>query len=475
MRMPFNSIAFLLGFLPLTLAGCGVAWRFGSVWVKVWLVGASLLLYGLNAPHYLGLLIACLGLNVAVALALRRSQRIGAIVATGVALNLAVLCWFKYAVPLIWLGTPLPPGISFFTFTQIGLLLFLSSPGAEPVSVLDHILFTAFFPVILSGPILNPNDMLPGFRRPGALRVSAETLMTGLGFFVIGLTKKAVLADPMGQVVASGFGDPSASGLTGSWEAALAWYLQLYFDFSGYTDMAIGLGWMLGIRLPDNFDQPYRAGSVIQYWQRWHMSLTRFLMTNVHAPLTLAVLRRRRRRGLPINDGAQRSAWGFVMMIAVPIAFTMLLVGVWHGPCAGYVLFALLHTGFLLTNHAWRLYRAPVLSRVVSVCVTQAAVLVGAVVFRAETVGEAGRVFLAMGGWFGAGALDIHVAKWAAWIGALCTLIWCAPTTRQFMRGGVADLLQWRPSPGMALAMGCLAALGLLACGGAQTFVYFSF
>ncbi len=473
--MPFNSIAFLLGFLPLTLAGCGVAARFGLAWVRVWLIGASLLLYGLNAPHYLSLLIACLGMNVAFVLVLRRGRHTGWIVAAGVALNLIVLCWFKYAVPLLWPGTLLPPGISFFTFTQIGLLLFLSAPGAGAVSVLEQLLFAAFFPVILSGPILNPNDMLPGFRRPGALRLTAESLMTGLGFFVIGLIKKAVLADPMGQIVASGFGDPSASGLAGSWEAALGWYLQLYFDFSGYTDMAIGLGWMLGIRLPDNFDQPYRAGCVIQYWQRWHMSLTRFLMANVHAPLTLMILRRRRRRGLPVNDAAQRSAWGFVTMIAAPIAATMLLAGVWHGPSASYVLFGLLHAAFLLINHAWRLYRAPVLSRIVSVCVTQAAVLLGAVVFRSETPSGAGRMILAMGGWFGAGTVDIHVVKWAGWIAALCILIWCAPTTRQFMQGSATAPLQWRPTPGMALAMGCLAALGLLACGGTQTFVYFSF
>jgi D-alanyl-lipoteichoic acid acyltransferase DltB (MBOAT superfamily) len=475
MRMPFNSIAFLLGFLPLTLVGCGMAARFGSAWVKLWLVGASLLLYGLNAPHDLGLLVACLGLNVALARVMQGGRHNGPIAAVGVVLNLMVLCWFKYAVPLIWPGTSLPPGISFFTFTQIGLLLFLSAPNSGPVGVLEQLLFAAFFPVLLSGPILNPNDMLPGFRRPGALRVTAETLMTGLGFFTIGLIKKAVLADPLGQIVATGFGDPSAGGLAGSWEAALAWYLQLYFDFSGYTDMAIGLGWILGIRLPDNFDQPYRARSIIQYWQRWHMSLTRFLMTNVHTPLTLMVLRRRRRLGLAINGAAQRSAPGFATMIAAPIAATMLLAGVWHGPRASYVLFGLLHAAFLLINHAWRLYRAPVLPRIVSVCVTQAAVLVGAVVFRSETVGGAGRVILAMGGWFGTGMLDIHAAKWAGWIGGLCGVIWCAPTTRQFMQGGAAAWLQWRPTVGTAVAMGCLAALGLLACGGTQTFVYFSF
>src|SRR6185437_1916714 len=159
--------------------------------------------------------------------------------------------------------------------------------------LLDQTLFSVFFPAILAGPILNPHEMLPEFRRNRELGLTAERVAVGLGFFCIGLAKKALLADPLSRAVAEGFGDPATAGTLGAWLAAASWYLQLYLDFSGYTDMAIGLGWLVGIHLPDNFDQPYRAGSVIQYWQCWHMSLTRFLMANVHTPLTVAVLRRR--------------------------------------------------------------------------------------------------------------------------------------------------------------------------------------
>ncbi len=240
--------------------------------------------------------------------------------------------------------------------------------------------------------------------------------------------------------------------------------------------MAIGLAWLVGIRLPDNFDQPYRAGSVIQYWQRWHMSLTRFLMTNVHAPLTLALLRRRRRLGLPINEAGQRSLSGFAVMIAVPIVATMLLAGLWHGAQVTYVLFGLLHAGYLLVNHAWRLWRRPALPPALAVCLTQMAVLVAAVVFRAATPKEAGGMLTAMAGLHGPGTFDAHAARIFVRLTGLSALIWFAPTTRQFMLEEARGLLlHWRPSPSMALAMGCLAALGLLACSGTQTFVYFSF
>jgi D-alanyl-lipoteichoic acid acyltransferase DltB (MBOAT superfamily) len=474
--MPFNSVAFLLGFLPVTAAGCLLVGRLGQYWIKLWLIVASVLFYGLNAPRQLPVLLAMLGVNLALSQALRLGRRTGLTAICGVGLNLTILCWFKYLAPTIWSDASLPPGISFFVFTQIGLLLWLAAPGSERVSLLDQTLFSVFFPVILAGPILNPHEMLPEFRRDRALGLTAGRVAVALGFFCIGLAKKTLLADPLSAVVAKGFGDPAASGTIGAWQAAVGWYLQLYLDFSGYTDMAIGLAWLVGIRLPDNFDQPYRAGSVIQYWQCWHMSLTRFLMTNVHAPLTLAVLRRRRRLGLPINEAAQRSLSGFAVMIGAPIVATMLMAGLWHGAQVTYVLFGLLHAGYLLVNHAWRLWRRPALPPSLAICLTQLAVLAGAVVFRAATPGEAGGMLTAMAGLNGPGTFDAHAARIFIQLAGLSALIWFAPTTRQFMLGEASGLLlHWRPSPSMALAMGCLATLGLLACSGTQTFVYFSF
>lgn len=474
--MPFNSVAFLLGFLPVTVGGCLLAGRLGQTWIKRWLIVTSLLFYELNAPQHLPLLLAILGGNLALGQTLRSRRRAGLIAACGVLLNLAILCWFKYLAPEIWPDAALPSGLSFFVFTQIGLLLWLAAPDAKRVTLLDQTLFSVFFPALLSGPILNPHDTLPEFHRDRTLGLTGERVAVGLGFFCIGLAKKTLLADPLGQAVAEGFGDPAAAGTLGAWLAAVGWYLQLYLDFSAYSDMAVGLAWLVGIHLPDNFDQPYRAASVIQYWQRWHMSLTRFLMANVHAPLTLAVLRRRRRLALPINEDAQRSISGFTIMIGAPIVATMLLAGMWHGANVTFLVFGLLHAACLLINHAWRLSRRPSLSPALAICLTQFAVLTGAVIFRAATLDDAWGMLTTMAGLHGLGTFDFHELRVFLRLAGLLALIWFAPTTRQFMLQEVNDVrLCWRPTPSMALAMGGLATLGLLACSGTQTFVYFSF
>jgi alginate O-acetyltransferase complex protein AlgI len=468
--MPFNSITFILGVLPLTLLLYAAAARFGRDVGKYSLIVASLSFYALCAPAYLPLLLVSVLGNIALAGAIMRTGRA---IAWGVVANLALLCWFKYAIPLIRPGSLLPPGISFFTFSQIGLLLWLAAPANEAPRFVDQTLFALFFPVVLAGPILNPADTLPSIRNDAGRQLSATTVVTGLGFFCIGLVKKGLLADPLGSLVAAAFDDPSHADSQAAWIGAVGWYLQLYFDFSGYSDMAIGLGTLFGVVMPENFDQPYRAASITQYWQRWHMSLTRFLMSNVHAPLTLRILRRRRAQGLPINEAAQRLPSGFLVMIAAPIITTMLLAGLWHGATASYLLFGAAHAGFLLVNHAWRVWRGPRLPTLAAIALTQAAVLAGAVIFRSASPRDAWSIFAAMAGRYGAGESDPQSVLQVAWLCLLLALIWVAPTTRQFIQG--TGQLAWRPSPAMAVAMGCLATIGLLACGGTQTFVYFSF
>jgi alginate O-acetyltransferase complex protein AlgI len=369
--------------------------------------------------------------------------------------------------------------------------------------------------------------MLPQFARTEGWILSADNLAIGSGFFLVGLLKKTLLADPLSTVVGPGFADPAALTLFPAWVAAAAYSLQLYFDFSGYTDMAIGLAWMVGLRFPDNFDQPYRSNSVIAYWQRWHMSLTRFLMTNVHAPLTMAVLRGRRCHNRPINAAAQATVGGFFTMIAAPIIATMVLIALWHGATLPFLMFGLLHAAFLVVNHAWRLARAPVLPPLASVGLTYLCVVVGSVLFRSTTVEGAGSMLAGMTGLHGLGAIeaDIQGAENGIWLLALYAIVWFAPTARQLMLaepsgrermlakpsvregmlagprpwpgmpaepsvrlGGLAEhrrwpwtlpgphpRLGWRPSPRWAIAMGCAATLGLLAAGGTGEFLYFRF
>ena len=252
--MPFNSLAFILGVLPLTLLLYAAAARFGREAGKYSLIVASLGFYALCAPAYLPLLLLSVLGNIALAGAIMLSGRA---IAWGVVANLALLCWFKYAMPLIWPGSPLPPGISFFTFSQIGLLLWLAAPANEAPRFVDQTLFALFFPVVLAGPILNPADTLPSIRNGAGRRLNATTAVAGLGFFCIGLVKKGLLANPLGSLVAAAFDDPSHADSQAAWIGAVGWYLQLYFDFSGYSDMAIGLGRMFGFEYLENFNYPF--------------------------------------------------------------------------------------------------------------------------------------------------------------------------------------------------------------------------
>ena len=471
--MSFSGFPFLLGFLPLTLCGFAVVSRLGQVWAKLWLIGASLLFYAAGACVFLPLLIASVALNFMMLHAIHGSARAGWLAGLGVALNLAVLGWFKYLG-----GDVMPPlGLSFFTFTQIGCLLQHAGGDERPPKALDYALFAAFFPILLAGPILNPREMLPQFARTEGWRLTGDNLSVGSGFFLIGLLKKTLLADPLAPIVAAGFADPAHLTVFPAWQAALSYSLQLYFDFSGYTDMAIGLGWMVGLRLPDNFDRPYCAPSMIEYWQRWHMSLTRFLMSSVHAPLTVAILRRRRLHRRPIDAVAQCSITGFLGMIGLPVAVTMLLVSLWHGATLPFLLFGLLHITFLLVNHAWRLAQRPALPQPLSIALTYLCVLVGSVVFCAATGADAQSMLAGMAGLHGLGVLqpDAWALADVVWLGSLYAVVWFAPTTRQWLQGEARSRFAWAPTPGWAAVMGCGATLGLLAAGGTGEFLYFRF
>ena len=459
---------FLLGFLPLTLCGFSLASRAGASAAKIWLIAMSLLFYGIGADGFLPLLVMSVAGNFWLLTRMHGSARAGRWAAFGVAANLAVLGWFKYLTP----DPAVPLGLSFFTFTQIGCLLHHAGGDVRPPRAMDYALFAAFFPGLTAGPILNAHEMLPQVGRTGGWRLTNGDLAAGTGFFIIGLLKKTVLADPLAGVVASGFAAPDQLTLLPAWQAACSFSLQLYFDFSGYSDMAIGLARMCGLHYPDNFDQPYRAGSVIEYWQRWHMSLTRFVMTHVHTPLTLAVLRWRRARGLPIGVAAQRSLSGFACMIAVPVGVTLMLISLWHGAAWTFLVFGLLHTAFLLVNHLWRLHRLPALPGIAGVALTYLCVLGASVVFRAASLSGAGSVLAGMAGWHGFSVPGMRGVAGACWLAGLYAIVWLAPSTRRIMQG---ERPVWRPSPGWAIAMGCAATIGVLAAGGTGEFLYVRF
>jgi len=494
----FHSYAFLCAFLPFTLAGLAWTARASGDLARLWLILCSLVFYRWWNPVFVPLLLGSVAGNFAVCrliLCLESGSRARTwVLAGGIGANLAALIWCKYLAAWLagldgWFATgvvmddPLVPlGISFFTFTQIGALLDCAAGVEGRRRLLDYTLFVTFFPALIAGPIQTSRDTMHQIAERARWHLSAEDIAVGGGIFLIGLLKKTLLADPLAGTVASGFADPDALTLLAAWQVALSYSMQLYFDFSGYSDMAIGAARLCGLRYPLNFDSPYKARSIIDYWQRWHISLTRFFMATVHAPLTMAVMRWRRAHGLRLDRTAQRGAGGFASMILLPIGVTMALAGIWHGTGLTFLVFGLMHAGFLAVNHAWRIYRsgrqrAGLATTIGQVALTYGCVLVGSVVFRAPSMESALSLLGSMAGLHGWEAPDTtpRTMLEAATLVGLYGLVWLAPNTRQIMDTAGTGWWRWQPSVPWAVAFGCAASLGLLSLGGTAEFLYFRF
>ncbi len=289
--MLFSSYTFLFQFLPATVLAFLAARRHSPRAGILVLAGASLFFYGAWQPIYLLLLIASVAMNFSLGLGMEDPLRRPAIGAFGVALNLAVLCYFKYTgfildtvsmvsgIPLIFSDIVLPLGISFFTFQQIAYLVDIMRGAKVERDIVSYTLFVCFFPHLIAGPLVHHAEMIPQFKRSRTGR-SAVLAARGLAIFAAGLFKKVVLADNLAQFASPVFAHLDAGGgvpTSWAWLATLAYTLQIYFDFSGYSDMAIGLALLFGIRLPVNFRSPYQAVSIIEFWRRWHVTLSRFL------------------------------------------------------------------------------------------------------------------------------------------------------------------------------------------------------
>ncbi|MBN8925518.1 MAG: acyltransferase [Rhodospirillales bacterium 69-11] len=379
--MLFHSQAFILGFLPVCLGGFFLLGRAaGRVWGLRWLVAASFVFYAWWRPPFVLLLGASIAANYLLGrhlLGLARSGRQRAArlwLAGGVAANLILLGWFKYAdflLQTIAPGAPalhlfLPLAISFFTFQQIMFLVDSARCDRQDTGPLPYAAFIAFFPHLIAGPIVRPKEIIPQLTSPGLARPDGDALSAGLMLFLLGLAKKLVLADTFGGFADRGF-DAAAAGeaLTffEAWYAALAYALQIYFDFSGYSDMAIGLARMLNVRFPLNFDSPYQATSITDFWRRWHMTLSRFLRGYLYIPLGGNRAGERRR--------------------LVNLMLTMLLGGLWHGAAWTFVLWGGLHGAFLVIHAAWR-RRGWCLPRLPAQALTLLAVTLAWVPFRAD-------------------------------------------------------------------------------------------
>ncbi|AJC20146.1 MBOAT family O-acyltransferase [Pandoraea pulmonicola] len=412
--MLFNSYLFLLLFLPVALAGHYLSGAINLRLAAFWLCLTSFVFYGWWNPQFVVLLAISIAFNYLVSQGVLRyagrARLQNAIVAVGVGVDLVVLFHYKYFAALLGflhdLGLThssvdtlvLPLGISFFTFTQIGFLLDCRAGLVKERSLLSYVLFVTFFPHLIAGPILHHKEMMPQFAQRENYRFKAENLSIGGILFVIGLAKKVLLADAMAPYADAGFAAPGDLQFWAAWGTSLSYALQVYFDFSGYSDMALGLAKMFGIRFPLNFNSPYKATSVIDFWARWHITLTRYLTSYLFYPVTMAISRRRSARGLPVGSEGARTPSGFLGAIVVPTVFTMGLAGVWHGAGFQFLVFGLLHAAYLSVNHGWRIFvigRRPAthkpkwFAHVASVALTFVAVLVAQAFFRANGVHDA--------------------------------------------------------------------------------------
>jgi alginate O-acetyltransferase complex protein AlgI len=491
--MLFNSYPFILVFLPATAVI--------YYWLRraqldrpavAFLAAASLFFYGWWNPIYLVLLGALILGNffavrvlIAIPLGQRKLRKVALI--AGVAGNLLVLGYFKYAnffvdninalsgVGIDLLPVVLPLGISFFTFQKIALLADTYQGKVKELNFLDYVLFVSFFPQLIAGPIVHHSEVMPQFGRRG--RVGSDSLALGAAIFSIGLFKKVLLADSLALYATPQF-DAASSGVhlgaLAAWTGALAYTLQLYFDFSGYSDMAIGAGLLFGIRLPVNFASPYKAANIIEFWRCWHMTLSRFLRDYLYIPL-----------GGNRHGPARRY---------INLFLTMLLGGLWHGAAWTFVFWGALHGTYLAINHCWTALRMRLGgtfathnagARLAGHAITFIAVVIGWVFFRSDSFASASAMLAAMAGTNGLGMGDQTQAWWLLLPSLM--LVWIAPNTQEItsytpsvakldeQRPRKSSWPRWRPSTGWAAICGSLFAVSLLSLSKISEFLYFQF
>ncbi|MHA1597499.1 MAG: MBOAT family O-acyltransferase [Alphaproteobacteria bacterium] len=515
--MLFNSHVFIFLFLPIIFIGFRVLSRYAPLDVAIaWLVVGSLVFYGWWNPAYLWLILGSIGFNYGVGEWMGRRARAHRrpLLVIGVVGNLSVLGYFKYygffldtvatlsGGDLVAENILLPLAISFFTFQQITYLVDLYQDKVEDHNFLHYMLFVIFFPQLIAGPIVHHTEILPQIKQARFMTFYWGDLAKGLAVFSIGLFKKVGIADqvalystPIFDAAATG----TAPALVEAWMAAIAYTFQIYFDFSGYSDMAIGLALMFGVVLPLNFDSPYKASSIIDFWRRWHMTLSRFLRDYLYFPLG---------GGRGGNARHLRN----VMLV-------MLLGGLWHGAGWTFIVWGGLHGLYIVINHGWRQVRpgeTGIVEAYMGRSLTLLAVIVAWVVFRAGDWNAATSMLSGMAGLNGVTLNYTHfaplnavwpIADWLAANGvrfdiipvfsgrnqvalyaALLVMVWFLPNTQQIVSLHRGRKLQsapkvytrrhwwgWQPSAVWGIAMAALFLAGVYSLGGTSEFLYFQF
>jgi len=495
--MLFTSGQFLFAFLPIALAVFFLTARVAGPRVAAaWLALASVYFYGSWRPEYIALLLASIAVNYLFGYLLQtlppeqRSRR-KALLAAAITANLITLSYYKYAnflagsvdalldTHLATFDIVLPIGISFFTFTQIAYLVDSYAGKVLERNPIHYALFVTYFPHLISGPVLHHAEMMPQFGRLKTYVPELKNLALGMAFVVLGMTKKVLIADSAAPVANEVFGtDPGLLSMATAWRGTLAYTLQIYFDFSGYSDMAVGLSLLFGVRLPYNFNSPYKARNIIDFWRRWHITLSRFLRDYLYVPLG----------GNRLGSGRRYAN----------LVITMLLGGLWHGASWTFVVWGGLHGVYLMINHGWRHLRegmpredvgaaASGLSKVraaASTLLTLGAVIIAWTFFRADSVSRAVHLIRAM---FtpGVGTLSGANAVEFVWILAGFGVALFFRNSQELIDGSVdRALVRMSSQSGRDVVMGAAIGASLVivtmlafisASRGVTEFIYFNF
>ncbi|NJL86456.1 MAG: MBOAT family protein [Leptolyngbyaceae cyanobacterium SM1_1_3] len=534
--MLFNSYEFILLFLPVTVLIFYQSVKVGGHKLAViWLTIASLFFYGYWNPPYLILLLISIAINYILGQLLaefyqvEREKQGKLLLTLGIIFNLGLIGYYKYfnffidnlngigGTSFFVENILLPLGISFYTFQQVSYLVDSAEGETKGYKFIDYCLFVSFFPQLIAGPIVSHQEMMPQFSKKANFGFKQENLVVGITIFSIGLFKKVILADQIALYSTPVFQAADSSGIAltfaEAWIGALAYTLQIYFDFSGYSDMAIGAARTFGVVLPINFNSPYKAVNIIDFWQRWHMTLTRFLTRYLYNPIVLNLSRRRIRQGKSLIKRGVGSLSAYLELIAVPTLITMFLAGLWHGAGWQYIVFGLLHGLYLSINHGWRILLKSLHYNPTEVAwwqnrlghlVTFGCVIVAMVFFRAPSVGNGLTVLSAMIGVngisFSDGALFSNQlfdnAKLGLlWLLVLMAIAFLTPNTQEWLSEYNPALgyqttskkqtyswliylqkyLKWQPNQAWAVITAAIAVTGFLGISGVSEFIYFQF
>ncbi|MCS5712325.1 MBOAT family O-acyltransferase [Candidatus Berkiella aquae] len=518
--MLFNSYSFIFLFLPIAVFGFyRLGNRFNPKVSLIWLIVASAIFYGWFSPGFLLLLLLSIVVNAIIGKKLI-AQKNRSLLITGLVFNLGLIALFKYAHFLAenvaWLlGTQaptfkimLPLAISFFTFQQIAFIVDCYHGKVKIFHFLQYCLFIVFFPQLIAGPIVQHHQMIPQIERPHFNRIKMQHIALGLSIFIVGLFKKVIFADNC-ALFANPIFEAAGKGIEltffESWWGAIAYTLQLYFDFSGYSDMAIGLALLFNIKLPLNFNSPYKALNIIDFWRRWHITLSTFLRDYLYIPL----------------GGNRKGTYQRQLNLMI----TMLLGGIWHGASWNFVIWGGLHGLFLMINHSWRTFRQKVLrhdlaisswqARALSQLMTLFCIVIAWVFFRASTFAEAKQMLSAMLGMNGISliqSLKSSLGTFTPWLmshgvtfdglfaneladlrqaTAILIPLWIVvlflPNSQQFLLSHTrlaqdfmltmttGQRLAWKSNTIWAIFIGLLGMISILCLAKASDFIYYQF